>query len=288
MRTLGAALRTFLTVATGRCDSLVLVSHSQGGLVVQQCLAGMIADGRGLELTRVREIVMFACPNAGSEFLIGARRRLWFWQHPQEQALRPLNDTIAETRRTVLKSIVYARDSGPSSCHIPIAVYAAASDNVVQPASALDAFPTIGVLPGDHSSVIQPDGPEHPAFLALKMHLIRARNCEIDPVTATTPTARMDVSDATVHQVANAVAAVPAMRDPDARQRVWDALPKVVTTAAPGSSVLLVDLFWIVRACLEQPAGLTRLLAAVRRETGESSALDRLTDVVNDLRPPGS
>ena len=51
---------------------IVLVTHSQGGLIVQRYLARRLASGHGEELRRIRRIVMYACPNNGSQALLAA------------------------------------------------------------------------------------------------------------------------------------------------------------------------------------------------------------------------
>jgi pimeloyl-ACP methyl ester carboxylesterase len=72
-------LQTYLEVEVADQTHVVLVSHSQGGLIVQRFLSRMISKGRGDELARIRRIIMFACPNSGSEILLIARRGAMFW-----------------------------------------------------------------------------------------------------------------------------------------------------------------------------------------------------------------
>ena len=45
-----------------------IVTHSQGGLILQRFLAWMLSRGRGRELAEIKLIVMLTCPNEGSEF----------------------------------------------------------------------------------------------------------------------------------------------------------------------------------------------------------------------------
>ena len=141
------------------CSRIVLLGHSQGGLVIQQYLAKALAAGRGARLQRIRAVLMFATPTTGSQLFLTARRglgRLGIWNHPQEATLRPYNDRIEAMRRSVLQQIVYAAQVGPASCPIPFHVFAGASDGVVTRESARWVFPTADTLPGDHSSLIRP------------------------------------------------------------------------------------------------------------------------------------
>jgi alpha-beta hydrolase superfamily lysophospholipase len=46
--TLALSLRTFLQVQAKGYDRLAIVTHSQGGLIAQRYLEGMLADGKGM------------------------------------------------------------------------------------------------------------------------------------------------------------------------------------------------------------------------------------------------
>ncbi|MFF3332975.1 hypothetical protein ACFYWX_26055 [Streptomyces sp. NPDC002888] len=190
------SLRGFLEVEAASHRRLVLVSHSQGGLVVQRYLARMLAEGRGAELTRIVRIVMFACPNSGSELALSLRRK-FFRRHPQERQLRPLDGMVAEAQRAVLTRVVHAPSVTPQSCPIAITVFAGETDGVVTAVSARSVFPDAGVLPGDHFTIIRPDSPQHRSYTALKRLLpLPAGHTEASvadaPARATVPTAVPD------------------------------------------------------------------------------------------------
>jgi hypothetical protein len=82
-----------------------------------------------------------------------------------------LDARIIEARRTVLNKVVPKTTTSTNTCHIPIFAYAGESDGIVLPQSAISVFPNTGVLPGDHSTIIQPTSVED-TFMALKHHLI--------------------------------------------------------------------------------------------------------------------
>jgi len=170
---LARSFGTFLKLRAREYDKVMIVSHSQGGLIVQRYLGQTVASGQLLELKQIAGVVMFACPNSGSELAMLFRQVLGVWRHPQERQLRPLNAAVAETHAIVLERIVYAPAADPNSVHIPFAVYAGEYDNIVSPSSARGAFPhsQVGVLPGDHSSIIRGRQPEAAAFLAIKLHV---------------------------------------------------------------------------------------------------------------------
>jgi pimeloyl-ACP methyl ester carboxylesterase len=165
-------LETFLQSEAADFDDISFVTHSQGGLVVQRFLVRMLINSRGHELLRVRRVIMFACPNAGSQVFLILRRSMRFWRHPQERALRPLNDAVMETQKILVARILNAGFPGSDRCPIPVFAYAGEVDDIVSPASARGVFPDTGVLPGDHFSIIQPTSREHRTYKTLKMRLL--------------------------------------------------------------------------------------------------------------------
>ena len=171
---LADSLKTFLETEAAHYSRIVLVSHSQGGLIIQRYLARMVAGAHGCDLQRIRLIVMFACPNSGSEIFILTRRMLRFWKHQQEQALRPINESVSEAQQVVINRIIHAQRVAPDQCPVTVVAYAGEQDNIVRPASAKGVFPDTGVLPGDHFTIIQPDSVRHRSYVALKVNMMTA------------------------------------------------------------------------------------------------------------------
>jgi pimeloyl-ACP methyl ester carboxylesterase len=153
---------------------VVIVTHSQGGLILQRHLAWMVHEGRARELARIRAIVLLACPNEGSEYLGTIRRALGFGRHPQAGQLATLVADATEARRTFLRSVVQARTVTDRECPIPVHAYAGRTDNVVTRSSAQSVFPNVGSLPGNHFSILDPTFPGSLTFAALKTHLTEA------------------------------------------------------------------------------------------------------------------
>ncbi|MBF6061387.1 alpha/beta fold hydrolase [Nocardia terpenica] len=165
-------MATFLDVEVAGYAKVALVGHSQGGLIIQRYLARMVGAGRARDLARIKAVVMFACPNSGSELGILFRRVAKFWFHPQERQLRPLNEKVAEAHRVVVQRIQYAATVDAQNCPIPIHVYAGTTDKVVTPTSARGAFPNAKALPGDHFSIIEAKSLTARTFTALRSHLL--------------------------------------------------------------------------------------------------------------------
>lgn len=174
--TIADSLSTYFEVECARYPRVILVSHSQGGLIIQRFLARMISQGRGFDLAKIRRVVLLACPNNGSELLLLIRQSAMFWKNPQEQELRPLSDAVLDAQRTVIRSVVFADVVGADRCPIPFAVYAGESDNIVTPASAKSVFPHAGALPGDHVSILKADSTTHRTFTTMKANLLLGLN----------------------------------------------------------------------------------------------------------------
>ncbi|MFE9701049.1 esterase/lipase family protein [Streptomyces sp. NPDC006270] len=185
--TVADSLKEYLATEAGAFDQLLLVTHSQGGLVAQRYLARMLHDGRGEELVRIQRLVMLACPSNGSELLLSLRRRVLGGRHPQESDLRPLNDQVNMTLRTVVRDVVHAAAVTDRTCPIPVSVYAGESDGVVSRASAQSVFPDSSALPGDHFSILKTDSPRHRTFTTLRRLLLATRGEPYVPVPETGP-----------------------------------------------------------------------------------------------------
>lgn len=144
---------------TAEAPRLVLIGHSQGGLVILYFLAQLLREGRARELGRVAQCLFFSTPTNGSELLLSVRRglgQLGLWHHPQEESLRPLARDVADVQRTVLRQAVYAPGVTASTCPVTIRAYAGDQDGVVTPHSARWVFTDSGTLPGTHSTIIRP------------------------------------------------------------------------------------------------------------------------------------
>jgi pimeloyl-ACP methyl ester carboxylesterase len=161
------SLATYLDAGFGDGD-LAVVTHSQGGLIMQQFLAWMLTEGRSSDLARIRLFVMLVCPNEGSKFLSLVRTVIGFRHHPQARYLYPLTPEVIAARRRVLTHVDKAQGVGPHHCKIPIYAYAGDQDNVVSRDSAQDSFTNTSVLHGNHSTVLDPDSVGNFTFPVLK------------------------------------------------------------------------------------------------------------------------
>ncbi|MET7968481.1 alpha/beta hydrolase [Micromonospora sp. NPDC005305] len=235
------SLRTFLRHDLADRARLVLVSHSQGGLVVQRALARMLADG-GDELARIRLVVMYACPSAGSDLGLPARRLL-VRNNPQERELRPLNAAVLDAQRVVLHRIVHAPEPP-----LRVLTFAGESDGVVPPASARSVFPDAGVIPGDHSSIVQPESPGHRSYVVLRQALLALAASEDRPAGGGVPAPRAPADPPTPQEYGELVdllLAVPGMADPTFRAQVYAQLPPPVQAQLPRGGPARLELIGV-------------------------------------------
>ncbi|MEV3966291.1 alpha/beta fold hydrolase, partial [Nocardia sp. NPDC050193] len=172
---LAGELATYLDSHVDRTgEDLILVTHSQGGLLAQRFLAEASRRGEADQLRHIKGVIMFACPTAGSAFGLKSRgvlRWLQLMRSPQERALRPLDPEVKEAEQTVVQNFAYTNETTNVSCPIPIYVYAGSSDAIVQPASAHGPFRHVGTLPGGHSEIVQPASHSDIRYVTLKKRL---------------------------------------------------------------------------------------------------------------------
>jgi pimeloyl-ACP methyl ester carboxylesterase len=216
---------------------IVFVAHSEGGLVVQRFLARMLRNADGRALARIVRIVMFGCPNAGSEFFLKTRKILGIAiRNPQERELRPLVRAVVEAQQLVLNSIVNARTTSETECHIPIVAYGGASDGVVPPETSRWVFQQGGIVAGDHSSMVRPQSRDAQSYQALREEL----NTAARPLEETGGSTADGLGD----QAGPVTVAPPfGSRDTELRGRdrlisliITDQTTKVHVLAGPGGS----------------------------------------------------
>jgi pimeloyl-ACP methyl ester carboxylesterase len=160
-------LKTFLELEENRAyERVILVGHSQGGLVIQSYLAEELNNERGAALGRIVQAIFICTPHLGSTLFSGLRRLL-FWLNPQEHSLRVLNEEISVVNRTVLERIENATVSDKTHRQIPIKCFWGDQDAVVLPASAKGQFENVTALSGDHFSVLRPAGATDQSFLRI-------------------------------------------------------------------------------------------------------------------------
>lgn len=165
---LGEEFATYLETLpdVGPDDPVVLIGHSQGGLVIQSALAHRLENGRGEELRSIAHCVFISTPTNGSDFIRSVRglfRRLlptsWF---NQERTLQPLDSFIGGLQRQIAANVVYASTATAHSCQIPITAVFGTADKVVKPQSARWVFPDTEAVSGDHFTVLKPAKPDAP------------------------------------------------------------------------------------------------------------------------------
>lgn len=153
-------------------DRVVLVSHSQGGLIVQRYLSRTLRVRKGHTLAPIKCLVMYACPNSGSLFMGQARRLAFFWRNPQERQLRVFNRDVLETQRHVLADVVGAQRQAESQWPVPVYAYGGTSDKIVPARVARGPFTEGGALSGDHFGVVRPADRSADSYQVLRSHLL--------------------------------------------------------------------------------------------------------------------
>ncbi len=165
---LAGLLRTQLVMKPlERYQSIALIAHSMGGLVVQKALV----DDEVLS-KRVRHVILFGTPSGG------LRKAGWvpFWK-------RQLSN-MAEGSEfiTGLRQVWKERYGGTSP--FDFLVVAGASDQFVPPASSLTPFDARfqRVVPGDHVSIVKPANADAPSLSLVVATLGAGKAPARDPI----------------------------------------------------------------------------------------------------------
>ena len=154
---------------------IVLVGHSQGGLVIQKFLTARISEGRGHSLTDIRQVILFATPNRGSNYVAGARKLLFsLVRNPQEKGLRTLDEDVHKMVSQVREQILDATEVSESKIPIPFVAFRGQEDTIVSTASAEGPFREYTELPGNHFTVLQPRHRDALQYSAFKEALLDA------------------------------------------------------------------------------------------------------------------
>jgi len=166
LRQVAGQLNEFLAQPRFAGHPLVLVGHSQGGLVIQAYFVLLLEARQAQQLSRVRQAIFIATPNLGSVFLDRTRRLTdhmlkvlsGSFLHPQERLLRALQPEIMEIQKLLLGNIVAAVSHSDQACPIPLQCFYGSADRIVLDVSAQSFFaPDVCMpLPAGHMDIIRP------------------------------------------------------------------------------------------------------------------------------------
>ena len=150
-----------------------LVGHSLGGLVAQKYIVRKLSVGRGRDLDRLRQLILFATPNFGSEMLGSIRNLLSpLVRNPQEDVLRAFGQEVKALHHTMRESVIDARSRGDYKYPLPVYCFWGDADAIVSEASARGHFQHGEPLRGDHSTLKEPTHREHDSYKAFVQALV--------------------------------------------------------------------------------------------------------------------
>lgn len=170
-RDLADGLRTYyLTEVLLLDDDVIFVTPSQVGLIFQ---IRSLELGEGKGLAHIKQAVLYACPNFGPRFVLGARNRMLRRRSPQEIGTRPDDEYFTSTQRRVLSGIVAATEVTESTCPVPINLYYGSSDAIVPRTTGIGFLPRIaGRRPARRSHHHRPpDQRRIPPYVILRHYL---------------------------------------------------------------------------------------------------------------------
>jgi hypothetical protein len=153
---IGKALGKKIDSPEFRDRELTLVGHSQGGLVIQSWIAGLLT-GEATRLKNVRQAIFFATPSHGSTMAMSARLLFsTLLTNPQEMTLRVLSPDVSAIRNLVREHIVAARGDSTTEWRVPIHAFCGMQDGIVVEDSARGPFDSVIPVPGNHFTILRP------------------------------------------------------------------------------------------------------------------------------------
>ena len=183
LKQLAEALKEYLALPRFAGRDLVLVGHSQGGLVIQAYFVLLSEAGQARQLRRIRQAIFIATPNLGSIFLDRTRRltdRLlkfftWAFLHPHERLLRALQPEIMEIQKLLLDRVVVTGTASDQAWPVPLQCLYGLKDKIVLGVSAQSFFsPEIcTALTAGHMNIVQPRDAKDERYVKLAHALLQ-------------------------------------------------------------------------------------------------------------------
>jgi pimeloyl-ACP methyl ester carboxylesterase len=171
--TIAEKLATHFVELESRYESIVFVTHSQGGIVLQYFEERLLRNSEARRLSKVKQIVMIACPNLGSTTALRSRQMLTsFVRHPQVIRLAPYNREVAAIHQAITQSTNSGVRPSDREWPIPTLALAGLNDGIVEPVSAFGRFANTGVIDGDHFSVLTPSGQDDPRYKTIRRAIL--------------------------------------------------------------------------------------------------------------------
>ena len=153
---IGKALGKRIDSPEFRDRELTLVGHSQGGLIIQSWIAGLLT-GEASRLENVRQAIFFATPSHGSTMAMSVRLLFsTLFTNPQEATLRVLSPDVSGVRNLVREHVVAATRDSTTEWRLPIHALCGMQDGIVVEDSARGPFDSVIPVPGNHFTILRP------------------------------------------------------------------------------------------------------------------------------------
>lgn len=179
-------LRSELRIRLKDYDSLTLIGHSLGGLVIQTMVINELIAGHAPELARIKNIILFATPNEGAQVPLivrGLNRQLY--------DLSNTSETVERMRREMVKRVLrpeIRKGDENSKLNIPLTVVIGLQDQWVSEASAKSIFPEdVETVPGDHFTLKEPSNPNALSYILVRNAVSKYHGINNLPLEPTAP-----------------------------------------------------------------------------------------------------
>ena len=98
------------------------------------------------------------------------------------------------------------------------------------------------------------------------------------------PTPGASPKPAQVQRLARLLSTLPALRDPASREQVVAGLRTEIAAAVPRHPTTLIDVYGIVRTCLDYRGGLDELVSVLRGFSGDSNTMEKVDELLTEMR----
>ena len=170
IHTLAQRLITILLHEYTSQDTVRIISHSMGGLIVKEAISQALLDGKAQELSRLRHVIFCSTPHLGET---KANILQFIGRHLKElKALKPTTmashkiwiSRVTQTSSRLEDDISHER----YALAVRITNFWGLSDKMVTEVNAT-ALPTDEnlIVPGDHSSIVKPRNTDDQVYLDL-------------------------------------------------------------------------------------------------------------------------
>lgn len=175
---IGEHFKTEVDFLPKHYKTIVLVGHSMGGLVIRSFVVQALIDGKGAEVDRIADIILFGTPNDG---LLKAEL-IPDMVNKQIDDMGMASDFIVRIRKYWVQRVTAATVDDSYNRRLRTLAIAGLGDRFVPKESVLSYFHETAITDGNHTSMVKPNDIHHLTYRILRTRLIAAKQDTLSTV----------------------------------------------------------------------------------------------------------